>query len=153
MKPRWWAFFALAIFIRLGTVWISPVHELMHAALATLQGQEITEFRWDVVYIVGLNQATMTGAYFCEFLLYLSVVLISRPRGFTLWCFGVAHALILRAPVSGDFADFPTASVNFGILWVIGIGLGWLAVILRWRASDLDEQMQQSATIHPPLHR
>ena len=150
---RLWPWFVLAIPLRLLTVGISPIHEFMHVLLAFFQGQEVTSFTWDCVTIRGATDITMTGAYFMELLFYLFFAVRLRPSRFSMFCFGVAHALILRAPGSMDFADYPAATAGFIAVWLIGVAAVWVVVCYRLASVLAEQNPEQPVTIRAPLRR
>lgn len=124
--------FIAAIVVRVGTIWISPIHEVMHVLLAFVQGQTVTKLTFDSVTIVGRNDTTLIGAYFCELGLYLFAVLISGRGKLATWSLGVVHALLYQAVFSMDLADFPTARASFVCLWIMAAILGWGVMAHRW---------------------
>ena len=130
-----WPFFVAAVIIRLATKLISPVHEVMHALLATVQGQQVTSMSMDQTWIVGMNDATLLGAYFVELVLYLVIAIKARPSRLSWFCFGVAHALVIQAPMSTDFQYSPGAIGAFILLWICGIAFGWYRLMGEVRVS------------------
>lgn len=148
-EPTAWrlviVFFA-AMIVRLATNLISPVHEVMHGLLAVVQGQPLGKMGWNYIFIYEMNNATLVGAYFMELALYTFIVIRAKPRTFGVWCLGVVHALILRAPFSEDFLVSESAPGVFFVLWFIAIGICWYTYLpKRWDRVEKETAAQERA--------
>lgn len=120
-----WAFI-IAFVLRLFTKVLSPIHEAMHWLIGAVQGQRTVDFAWDHIWIEGINNVTIVGAYFAELVLY-TLLMVKAKRTFRWFAFGVLHALILRAFPSYDLADFPAARYVFIWLWFGVIVVSWVS--------------------------
>ena len=125
--------FIVAICVRLGTKAISPIHEIFHGILAVIQGQTITAVSWNYIEIARCTPLTTGGAYFLELIFYAIIVMKAKRSTFSMFCFGILHALALRAPVSMDFRDLPGMWANWLLLWVVTVAVCWWVVVHKYK--------------------
>ena len=153
-SKAWLLLIPVGLVLYVWTVWLDPIHEMVHAVAAWLVGGEVIALEWSQIWTKTYAPEFVTFFGFGgEILLYGALALIFKRAG--LFAYGALVPIGIFATGSVDFGNLSRGALVFmALIWVAVVcAVGYVTVRRYWfpKTTNQAERTEPTKKITPTL--